>query len=448
MYEILTSLAAVIVVLGVMITVHEFGHFAAAKYFKVRVEQFAIGFGKRLIGFRRGETEYRINLLPLGGYVKMSGENPMDAKTGDPGEFTSHPRWQRFIIAAAGPAMNILLAVVLLTGVYTVRYDRPAYLDNPAVVGWVLENSPAEQAGIQPGDRIVRVDDVQNPTWEDLLSRMVLGAEHPLDVAVQRDNQVMQKTIAPAELGKGEEFRNPGLLPDEPNVVTEIQPDLPAALAGIQKGDVIVAIDGQATRSMSAVVRYVQQSAGKPVEVDLVRNGVEQKVTVTPRTVTDDGGNQVYRLGVLLGTRSDTQVGSSLPFGQALAKSVEHNKKNSLLILELVKRMFKGQVSMKQVEGPIRIAQVSGQAARQDGWLPLLTLMAVISLNLGIFNLFPFPILDGGVILLLAIEGIRRRDISLKVKEKIYQAAFVLLILFAVAVIYNDLVKTLPGVMQ
>src|SRR6267154_6253562 len=164
----LSTIVAVAVVLGFMILIHEFGHYAAAKLFKVRVEVFSIGFGKRLFGFRRGETDYRIAAIPLGGYVKMSGENPMDERTGDPGEFLSHPRWQRFVIALAGPFMNIMLAVALLTGVYMVHYEYPAVLDEPAVVGWVNPNTPAEKAGIQIGDRIVRVDDIQNPNWEQL----------------------------------------------------------------------------------------------------------------------------------------------------------------------------------------------------------------------------------------------------------------------------------------
>src|SRR5271165_362395 len=158
MSDFLTSLVAVVAVLGFMILIHEFGHYAVAKWLGVRVEQFAIGFGKRLIGFRKGDTDYRINAIPLGGYVKMSGENPMDDRTGDPAEFLSHPRWHRFLIAIAGPAMNILLAVGLLTGVYMVHYEYPAIFDEPTVVGWVIKDSAAAKAGIQTGDHIVRVD--------------------------------------------------------------------------------------------------------------------------------------------------------------------------------------------------------------------------------------------------------------------------------------------------
>ena len=156
-----TAVLAVGVILGFMILIHEFGHYAAAKLLGVRVEVFSIGFGKRLFGFRRGDTDYRIAAIPLGGYVKMSGENPMDERTGDPGEFMSHPRWHRFIIAIAGPAMNILFAVGLLTCVYMVRYEYPAVLDEPAVIGWVVQDTPAAKAGIQAGDRIVRIDGIR-----------------------------------------------------------------------------------------------------------------------------------------------------------------------------------------------------------------------------------------------------------------------------------------------
>src|SRR5215472_8658687 len=160
MEHFLISVLAMGAVLGFMILIHEWGHYAAAKLLGVRVEVFSIGFGTRLLGFRRGDTDYRISAIPLGGYVKMSGENPMDERTGDPAEFLSHPRWHRFIIAIAGPAMNILLAVGLLTGVYMVHYEYPVFLDQPAVIGWVEKDSPAGKIGLQLGDRIIQVDGI------------------------------------------------------------------------------------------------------------------------------------------------------------------------------------------------------------------------------------------------------------------------------------------------
>ncbi|MBZ5569602.1 MAG: RIP metalloprotease RseP [Acidobacteriia bacterium] len=442
MENFFVDLAAVAVVLGIMIVVHEFGHFAAAKLFDVRVDQFAIGFGKRLFGIKKGETDYRFNALPFGGYVKMAGENPLEAHSGDPREFTSKPRWQRFIIAFAGPFANVVLAIALLTGVFMVRYEHPVYLNQPAVIGWVLDNSSAQKAGIQAGDRIVRIEDVQNPTWEDVLPKVVMSPGQPVTLAIQRGDQILEKTIVPTPTGP-EEFGNPGWLPDQPNTVTEIEPSLPAAKAGIRVGDTIVALNGQPTRSMQAVIREIQANKDKPLTLTAVRDNKELNFTVTPM-LTELNGKQMWRIGI----RSEPQQVDKLPFGKAFVKSLDQNKRNSFLIIELVEKMVQRKVSVKQFSSPIGIAQASGEAARQQGWTPLLALMSAISLNLAIFNLFPFPILDGGMILFLAIEGIRRRDISLRLKERIYQLAFVLLILFAVIVIYNDLAKTLPGLQR
>src|SRR5215831_18043266 len=193
--SVLIALVSVVVILGFMILIHEFGHYAVAKLLGVRVEQFAIGFGKRLLGFRKGETDYRINAIPLGGYVKMSGENPMDRHTDDPREFLNHSRWHRFLIAVAGPAMNILLAVFLLTVVYMVHYEYPVYLDKPAVLDGVKPGSPAAQAGLQSGDQIVKVDGIENPTWEQLEPHVWLSPNQVLTVTVQRGGQVFEKTI-------------------------------------------------------------------------------------------------------------------------------------------------------------------------------------------------------------------------------------------------------------
>ena len=440
----LITVLAMGVVLGIMILIHEFGHYAAAKWFGVRVEVFSLGFGTRLLGFRKGETDYRISAIPLGGYVRMAGENPMEARTGDPGEFLSHPRWQRFVIAIAGPAMNILLAIALLTAVYMIRYEHPVFLAKPAVIGWVLDDSPAQKVGIQPGDRIVEIDGVKNPTWEQVLPKVVLSPNQPLNVDLQRGDQVLHKVVVPKPEGP-EQYGDPGWLPDQPNVVTDLESDMPAAKSGIQIGDDIAAIDGMPIRSMAAVVRYLQENGNKPVVFTVVRKGEEKKISVTPvmADVPDEGG-QRWRVGI----KSDPQEVERLPFPLALRKSLEDNKKSSFLILELVEKMLQRKVSMRQVEGPIGIGRAAGQAARQQGWAPLMTLTAAISLNLGIFNLFPIPILDGGVILMLLIESVMGHDISLRIKERVYQVAFLFLVLFAVMVIYNDLVKTLPGLAE
>ncbi len=445
MSDFIISVVAVAVVLGFMILIHEFGHYAVAKLLGVRVEVFSIGFGKRLIGFRKGDTDYRIAAIPLGGYVKMSGENPMDERTGDPAEFMSHSRWHRFLIAVAGPTMNILLAVFLLTAVYMVHYEYPVFLDKPAVIEGIKHDSAAAQAGLQPGDRIVKVDGIENPTWEQLQPRVWLSANQPLNVTIQRGNQIFQKTIVPQSVTTSE-VGSAGWYPEEPVIVGHIEAGTPAAQAGLAEDDRIVAMNGKPLVSIESMIERLQQSKDDPVDLTVMRGNQTLNFHLKPvLSKTEDPKEQRYRLGFL--NKSETKV-TTLPFVQALSLSLEQNRKYSLLILELAKKILQGKVSPKAVSGPIGIAQDAGYAAQQKGWTPLMELTAGISLNLGIFNLLPIPILDGGVILFLLIEGLMRRDVSLRIKERVYQAAFVFLVLFAVMVIYNDLMKTLPGLMD
>jgi regulator of sigma E protease len=445
MSDFVISVVAVAVVLGFMILIHEFGHYAVAKLLGVRVEVFSIGFGKRLLGFRKGDTDYRVSAIPLGGYVKMSGENPMDERTGDPAEFMSHSRWHRFLIAIAGPSMNILLAIVLLTTVYMVHYEYPVFLDKPAVIEGIKKDSAAAQAGLQPGDRIVKVDNIDNPTWEQLQPRVWLSPNQPLTVSIQRGNQVFQKTIVPQSVTSSE-VGSAGWYPEEPVIVGHIEAGTPAAKAGLTEDDKIVAMNGTPLVSIESMIERLQQTKTEPVDLTVLRGNQTLNFHMQPvLSKTEDPKEQRYRLGFL--NKSETKV-TTLPFAQALSLSLEQNKKYSLLILELAKKIAQRKVSLRAVSGPIGIAQDAGYAAQQKGWTPLMELTAGISLNLGIFNLLPIPILDGGVILFLLIEGLMRRDVSLRIKERVYQAAFVFLVLFAVMVIYNDLMKTLPGLMD
>ncbi len=439
MSDFLTSLIAVVAVLGFMILIHEFGHYAVAKWLGVRVEQFAIGFGKRLIGFRKGETDYRINAIPLGGYVKMSGENPMDQRSDDPREFMNHSRWHRFLIAIAGPTMNILLAIVLLTTVYMVHYEYPAVYDEAPVIGWVLKDTAAAKAGFEVGDRITRIDDVQNPNWEQVELKEALSPGQPLSVEINRDGKTLDKTIVPEATGV-DQIGYAGWAPKESIVtITDLVSGMPAEKAGLKEGDRIIAMDGKPVPALAAMVETLKVTKDKPISITVLRDGQQKTFTVQP--VLSD---KWYRIGI----GSMQMKVKTLPFAEAMKLSLHENRQNALLILELVKKMAQRKISMRSIEGPIRIGQAAGEAARRKGWTPLMSLTAAISLNLGIFNLLPIPILDGGVILFLAIEGLMRRDISMNIKERVYQAAFVFLVLFAVMVIYNDLMKTIPGLMD
>ena len=450
----------VALVLGFMILIHEFGHYAVAKLLGVRVEQFAIGFGKRLCGFRKGETDYRINAIPLGGYVKMSGENPMDHHTDDPREFLNHSRWHRFLIAIAGPTMNIAFAIVLLTGVYMFHSEYASFMDNPAVIGGVEPNSPAAKAGIQHGDQIVQIAGTDNPTWEQVLAKDALSSNQPLTVVIQRGTERITKEVVPQPTTV-DQVGSSGWYPDEPVVVASVEANMPAVKAGIKPGDKIVGMNGGPLPSIQTMIQSLQDNKEKPVELAIERNGQKFNVTVQPvlagRPGQDNKGNgwfahlmhwsgakrveqAHYRVGFT--SSASVKVGK-LPFGEAFKRSIEENRNNSVLLLDLVGKLIQGKASPKMISGPIGIAQVTGDAAQENGWAPLAAITALISLNLGIFNLLPIPIMDGGVILFLFIEGLMQRDISMPIKERIYQAAFVFLVLFAAMVIYNDIAKTI-----
>src|SRR5437764_688741 len=317
------AVVAVAFVLGVMILVHEFGHYAVAKLCGVRVDVFSLGFGKRLFGFKRGDTDYRISALPLGGYFKMAGENPMDARTGDPGEFVSHPRLQRLLIAVAGPTMNILLAIGIVTGVFMVHYSHDWYLDQPTRVGWVEENSPAAKAGLMPGDIITQIDGLSNPLWEDTRAKITISPQQALPITVKRGDKTVSATLVPDTYGPSR-AGEAGIEPAAGITVDSMETNMPAYKAGMRKGDEILAINGVGLHSIGELTHFLQQDGGKPVEVMVMREGKTLKYPMTPVLAPNGEGVQRYRIGFTPGV---PQHIDRLTFAQALSRSVEQNKK-------------------------------------------------------------------------------------------------------------------------
>jgi regulator of sigma E protease len=437
------TLAAFIFVLGILVFVHEFGHYAVAKLFKIRVEVFSLGFGKRLVGFRRGDTDYRICLLPLGGYVKMAGENPMESRTGDPGEFMSHPRWQRFFVAIAGPAMNIILAVVVLTGVYMFRHEYPAYLDKPAVVGWVIDGSQAQTAGFKTGDRIAVIQGKSDPTWDDFRYQIFGNINQTLKMNVVRGTQALPLELT-AHIPEKEDvdiLRELGLVPEGKSVVGRVMPGSPAEKAGLHTDDEIIAVNGSPVQTGNAVglAAVLEKNKEKQAKITVARKGQNIDFMVAPElSAPGPDGKSVYRIGVELPQEFHVD---KLSLAAALNAATVDCKKNSSLIFRLLGQLFTVKGTLKQFGGPVMIMQESGKAA-QAGFVVLLQFMALISLNLAIFNMLPIPILDGGLVLMLLVESVMRRDIKQEVKERVYQAAFVFLVLFAAVVIFNDVTKS------
>jgi regulator of sigma E protease len=432
------------IVLGIMVLVHEFGHFAVAKLCGVRVEVFSIGFGTRLFGFKRGDTDYRLSLLPLGGYVKMSGEMPGEAKSDDPGELENHPRWQRVLIALAGPFANFVLALALMTAVYMVHNEVQAFLNGPAHVDYVSANTPASHTGIHDGDTIVHYDTIENPTWDQVGIRSLLNLNQTIPFSYVHDGQRTDTKIFVQAKGGAENFAldDLGFVPvmqDAPVQVESLEANMPAEKAGLKPGDKVVAINGLSLHSVSALLADLQDRAGKPVLLTVLRDGQAIPIQITPKLADVGDGTKDYRLG-FSAFLPPVKV-QRLSFGKAMVASWKFNKKGSLLIVEVLKRMFTRQVSVRSLSGPIGIAQQVHQAVDMPGWMPIIGLMAYISLNLGIFNLLPIPILDGGMILFLIIESIIRRDVNQNLKERVYQVAFVCIIIFAAFVIFNDITK-------
>jgi regulator of sigma E protease len=445
------NLPIFLLVLGAMIFVHELGHFLVAKWLGIRVEVFSLGFGKRLVGFRRGDTDYRLSLLPLGGYVKMAGDNIAEDRAGAPDEFLSHSKWHRFLVAIAGPAMNIITAFAIPFAASMVYFAEPAYKNEPVVVASVKPESTAARAGLQPGDRIVRINGTDVPTWRDFEDQVLLNPGQTANLAVERGGAgvAVPVEIETDDVG-GEKVGAIRIQPELPGVtiqVVRVVEGQPAQAAGMRVGDKIVAVNGQPVGAdLAGLIHTVNRNAGQPITLTIERDGQRSDLTATP--ALEDG---VGRLGFQPMWSNIPMNTTPLGVSEAAAFAWNTNMRFLRLTGAAFMQIFQGTRSASGVlAGPIGIAEIVGQAAEQ-GVGPVLELTGLLSLNLGIFNLLPIPVLDGGLIFMLGLEAVLGwfgRSLSLGAKEKMINVGLVLIVLLMGFVIFNDIRKKILSTSQ
>ena len=424
-----TNLLAFVLVLGFLIFAHEAGHFMFAKLFRVRVLVFSFGFGKRLFGFRKGDTDYRVSLVPLGGYVRMAGDNPEENVAGNSDEFLSKPKWQRFLILFAGPFMNVLIAITFVAALAMIGTEQ---LVTRPIIGEVVPNKPAAKAGLQTGDRIVRLNNEAIDDFDDIRMIVSMNAGTPLRVDYERSGAMRTTTLTPereeSEFGPvGRAGIQYGLEP----IVGRVEPGSPAAAAGLRSGDRILSANGKAVRALDDYAEASEAAGTKPVALTVARGAEQLTLQLAPTT---DPKLKLWR-GVIPQTKM-----FKLSLGPALQYSVQENWRMLKYAFSAIGRLFRSEGSVKELSGPINIARISGEMLRR-GWVEVIGLMAMISLQLGIMNLLPIPVLDGGHIMILLIEGIARRDLSLRVKERIQQLGFAVLATLMIVVLYNDVIS-------
>jgi regulator of sigma E protease len=427
MQNIATNLAGIVIVLGFLVFAHESGHFFVAKLFKVRVLVFSLGFGKRLFGFHKGATDYRVSLVPLGGYVRMAGDTPEENQPANPEEFLSKPKWQRFLILVAGPFMNIVIAIAFMAIISMVGTE--SIIIRP-VIGEVTPGKPAARAGLLPGDRIVAINGEPMNDFDDMRLAIGMHGGTPLRIDYDRNGQRRSTTLTPER--EDSEFGpvgRAGIRPYLDTTLGRVKPGSPAAAAGLRSGDRIVTVNGHPVSQLSELDTWFDAAKKSAIVLDVVR-GTERFRTTLPTT---SDASDPYR-----GFIPPTEI-RKLSFFPAIKDSVEQNWKMLRYAFITLGRLFRAEGSVKELSGPISIARISGEMLRR-GWMNTIALMAMISLQLGIMNLLPIPVLDGGHIMILLVEGVARRDLSLRVKERIQQVGFAVLAALMIVVLYNDVI--------
>lgn len=429
-----------LVVLGILIFVHELGHFIVAKRQGVTVETFSMGFGPRLFGVRRGGTDYRISAILFGGYVKMLGEDPSDEKAAnDPGAFTSKSAWARAKIIVMGSLANIALCLVLLPIVFMIGRDEPVYLSEPPVLVGVAFNSPAAKAGLLEGDLIVSAGGKKVSNWEEVLTPVMIGANSALEFVALRGGQKIAARVDIGELPElsgGYAGFEPMLFIGSEAKINVVKPESPAAAAGVKPGDKVISFAGNSVSGWFDLSERVNANGGKEATIVVLRDGKEISLGVTP--AHDEKFNR-WMIGISPVLKEGLPtVFKRLGFFDAVKKGVGETAKIAGIVFVILKKLVTLELSYKALSGPIIIAKYSAAAAAM-GLADFLYFVAFVSIQLGILNLMPIPILDGGQLVFIGIEAIFRRPINVRVQTVITQVGFFVIAGFMLLVTFNDM---------
>ncbi len=429
-----------ILMLGVLVFIHELGHFAIAKWCGVKVLKFSLGFGPKLASHIHGETEYQVCAIPLGGYVQMLGEG-----TGEQGEdieltaaeklrsFAEQSVAKRLAIVSAGPIMNLVLPLLILPLSFMVGVQMPTYLEAPAVIGYVVPESNGATSGFVAGDRIQAVNQVEVVNWNDANKSFISQAGDALLFTVERAGRQLQLEIA-ADNDSLQGMQALGFLPGQEARIGGLAANMPAAAAGIQEGDLIVKIGTYPIVSWYDLKGVIQKIGDQAVAVQIERGGELLEVELIPKQTGDNGA---YLLGIAPAYSSELKrFGFVAAIGEGASRTWELIEMTVIFVQKLVT----GNVSTKNIGGPITVVQIAGQAVQTD-ISAILSVLAFISIQLGILNLLPIPILDGGHILFYLIELIIRRPVSIRIREMSQQVGMAMLLLLMVVAFYNDIVR-------